>query len=118
MRMKKPHRRLLLRSFLMLSFLILMIGGALALGQDTKNQKNSSDEPTALAGCESKEVKSGGKGAQERFYAAPLPRVKDALTSALAALEFDVSKDKDNTIEAHKRRHIGVVVSSGGEKII
>jgi hypothetical protein len=90
------------------SFVVLLMGVMVAQGQ----------EPAPLAGCESKEVKSGGEKTQERFFAAPLPKVKEALTGALAALEFDVKKDKDNVIEAHKRRHVGVFMGSGGEKVI
>lgn len=101
-------------SHLLVGSLLLLVG-VTAPGQDTKNP---SDQPAPLPGCETKEVKSGGKGAQERFFAAPLPKVKEALTSALASLEFEVKKDKDNVIEAHKRRHVGVFVGSGGEKVV
>jgi hypothetical protein len=98
----------------------LFVAIGLALAQDTeKKETKKSGEPAPLAGCESKEVKSGKeKGKQERFFAAPLPQVKEAVTGALAALEFEVKKDSGNQIEAHKRRHVGVFVGSGGEKVV
>ena len=78
-----------------------------------------SDEPKPLAGCESKEIKSGKeKGAQERFFPAPMAKVKETVVSALTALEFEVKKDSGQQIEAHKKRHIGVFVGSGGEKLV
>jgi hypothetical protein len=100
--------------------LLLFLAGVLGLAQDAeKKGEKKSGEPAPLAGCESKEVKSGKeKGTQERFFAAPLPQVKNALTGALAALEFEVKKDSGNQIEAHKKRHIGVFVGSGGEKVV
>lgn len=76
------------------------------------------DQPAPLPGCESKEIKSGKeKGKQERVFQAPQAKVKEALLSALAALEFDVKKDEANNIEANKKRHLGVFVGSGGEKV-
>ena len=78
-----------------------------------------SDQPAPLPGCESKEIKSGKeKGKQERVFQAPQANVKEALLSALAALEFDVKKDQANDIEANKKRHLGVFVGSGGEKVV
>lgn len=99
---------------------LLFLAATIALAQDTGNKdEKKSDEPAPLAGCESKEINSGKeKGPQERFFAAPMPKVKEAVTAALAALEFDVKKDSVNEIEAHKRRHVGVFVGSGGENIV
>lgn len=100
--------------------MLLFLGVVLALGQDTeKKSDKKAGEPTALAGCEAKEIRSGTeKGKQERFFAAPLAKVNEALKSALAALEFEVKKETANLIEANKRRHMGVFVGSGGEKVI
>ena len=69
--------------------------------------------------CEAKEIKPGKeKGKQQRFFALPKEKVKEALVDALKALEFEVKKDKDNEIEASKKRHIGVFVGSGGESLV
>jgi hypothetical protein len=73
--------------------------------------------PATLPGCED-QVKSGGqKGKQERFYPSPLPKVKEAAVEALQALEFEVKKNTKDSLEAHKARHVGVFVGSGGEKV-
>ena len=77
------------------------------------------DQPAPLPGCESKEITSGKeKGKQERVFQAPQAKVREALLSALAALEFDVKKDEAKDIEANKKRHVGVFVGSGGEKVV
>lgn len=80
-------------------------------------QKKDKEEPAPLPGCEA-EVKAGKeKGKQDRFFPMPLAKVKEAAVSALNALEFEVKKDSDNDIEAAKKRHVGVFVGSGGEKV-
>jgi hypothetical protein len=95
---------------------LLFLAGIFTLAQDTEKK---SSEPAPLPGCESKEITAGKeKGKQERFFPAPLPKVKEALTGALAALEFEVKKDSGNQIEASKRRHVGVFVGSGGETVV
>ena len=48
----------------------------------------------------------------------PVARVKSAAIGALEALEFKVNKDSGREIEATKKRHIGVLVGSGGEKMV
>ena len=84
-----------------------------------QNKSKDAGQPAPLPGCESKEIKAGGeKGKQERTFQAPLAKVKEALLSSLAALEFEVKKDAGNDIEAHKKRHVGVFVGSGGEKVV
>jgi hypothetical protein len=76
-------------------------------------------EPAPLAGCEDAEYKSGGqKGAQERFFAATPEAVRRAAVSALDSLDFNIHKNSNNEIEASKKRHIGVVVGAGGERVI
>ena len=80
-------------------------------------QDKQPQEPAPLAGCED-QVRSGGqKGKQERFFPLPLPKVKEAAAEALQALEFEVKKDTKDSLEAHKARHTGVFVGSGGEKV-
>ena len=96
------------------TLLIFVLAGT----ADAQKKDQKKDEPATTAGCEAKEIKSGKeKGLQQRFYAAPLPKVKEALLGALAALEFKVKKDKDNEISAQKARHMGVFVGSGGETV-
>ncbi len=76
------------------------------------------EEPKTLAGCEDAPRPGKEKGLQERFFPASVARVKDAARSALAGLEFKVNKDAGNEIDANKKRHLGVLVGSGGERII
>ena len=77
------------------------------------------EEPAPLAGCREIGVKPGKeKGRQERFFPMPLPRVKQAAIGALEALEFKINKDSGREIEATKKRHIGILVGSGGEKMV
>jgi hypothetical protein len=84
------------------------------LGADTKEP-----EPGPLAGCEDAEFKSGGqKSAKERFFAAPPEAVRRAAISALGSLDFNIHKNSTNEIEASKKRHIGVIVGAGGERVI
>ena len=86
--------------------------------QKKEKEKEKSKEPAPLAGCED-DVKSGKeKGKQERFFPHPVDKVKEATKSALAALEFEVKKDDAKGLEANKRRHLGVFVGSGGEKVV
>ena len=69
--------------------------------------------------CEAGEIKPGKeKGKQLRFFASPKERVREALVDALKALEFEVKKDKENEIEASRKRHMGVFVGSGGESLV
>jgi hypothetical protein len=76
-------------------------------------------EPAPLAGCEEVEYKPGGqKGAEERFFAAPPEAVRRAAVSALDGLDFNIHKTSKNVIEASKKRHIGVIVGAGGERVI
>jgi hypothetical protein len=75
-------------------------------------------EPAPLAGCEDDEFKSGGqKGSQERFFAASPAEVRRAAVLALGSLDFDIRKDSNKGIEASKKRHIGVIVGAGGERV-
>jgi hypothetical protein len=76
-------------------------------------------EPAPLAGCEDAEYKSGGqKGAEERFFAAPPEIVRRAAVAALNSLDFNIRKNSNKEIEASKKRHIGVIVGAGGERVI
>lgn len=74
-------------------------------------------EPAPTRGCEDAE---GGKqkGALDRFYAYPEATVRKAARAALDNLDFNINKDVGQDIEATKRRHIGVLVGSGGEKVL
>ena len=65
------------------------------------------------------EMKPGKeKGKQERFFAFPLAKVKEALIDAMKAAEFEVKKDSGNELEARRSRHVGVFVGSGGETLV
>lgn len=76
-------------------------------------------EPAPVAGCEDAEYKSGGqKGAEERFFAASPEMVRRAAVSAFDSLDFNIHKNSDKEIEASKRRHLGVIVGAGGERVI
>jgi len=100
-----------------LTALLVTASLAAGQGQENKNDKKDSAPPPATA-CAAKETKPGKeKGPQTRFYEAPLPKVKEALMGALAALEFNAKKDNNNEISAQKSRHMGVFVGSGGETI-
>ena len=75
--------------------------------------------PAPAAGCEDADFRSGGqKGAQERVFAAPPETVKRAAVSALTSLDFNIHKNAGNEIEASKKRHLGVIVGAGGERVI
>lgn len=101
----------------LLAVLVLVTGLAAGQDKEKKSEKKDSD-PAPTPGCASTEIKSGKeKGLQKRFYEAPLPKVKEALLGALAALEFNVKKDAGNEISAQKARHMGVFVGSGGETL-
>jgi len=81
-------------------------------------QDKQSQEPATLPGCVD-QVRSGGPGGtQERFFPLPLPKVKAAATEALQALEFEVKEKTNDSLEAHKARHMGLFVGSGGEKVV
>jgi hypothetical protein len=91
----------------------------IALSAPPVGAEATEPEPAPLAGCEDAEFKSGGhKGAEERFFAAPLEVVKRAAVSALGSLDFNIHKNSNNEIEASKKRNIGVIVGAGGERVI
>lgn len=77
-----------------------------------------SQEPAPVAGCEDAEYKSGKQsGTRERFFPMPLTTVKNAAAAALKTLDFSIRKEANNEIEASKKRHIGVLVGAGGERV-
>ena len=47
----------------------------------------------------------------------PPSRVRAALIKTLKDLDFSIHKASDTEIEASKKRHLGLVVGSGGEKM-
>jgi hypothetical protein len=95
------------------------MGDAKKLHNGLTSGQSTQTEPAPLKGCQEKEIRSGKeKGVQHRFYAAPPPKVKEALLSALASLEFNVKKDNGDEISAQKSRHVGVFVGSGGETLV
>jgi len=81
--------------------------------------KQDDTEPAPLAACEDAEYKSDKvKGQRSRFFAAPASAVRKAALQALKNLDFNIRKDSGNEIEASKRRHIGVLVGGGGERLL
>jgi hypothetical protein len=72
-----------------------------------------------LAGCEETEFKSGKeKGKQERFFTMPTARVRQAALVALKDLDFKINRNAGREIEASKKRHLGVLIGAGGEKVV
>ena len=54
---------------------------------------------------------------QERFYPMPPSKVRAALLQTLDDLGFQIHTATDTRIEAGRKRHIGLVVGHGGEKV-
>lgn len=72
--------------------------------------------PAPSAGCE--DVSGKDKGTQERIFAQSVAVVKKAAVAALKTLDFNIHSDENNAIEASKKRHIGVIVGAGGERVV
>jgi hypothetical protein len=70
-----------------------------------------------LKGCEDEEFKSGGQKSESRFFAASQDAVHRAAVSALESMDFNIRKNTGKEIEANKKRHIGVIVGAGGERV-
>jgi len=87
------------------------LSGTEAVSQDKQTPPAKSDQ-----GAEMKPGKEKGK--QERFFAFPLAKVKEAVIDAMKGAEFEVKKDSGNELEAKRKRHIGVFVGSGGETLV
>ena len=82
-----------------------------ALSQEKKPEGGKANEKAG--------IKPGNeKGKQERFFAYPLQKVKEATIDAMKSIEFEVKKDKGNELEAQRKRHVGVFVGSGGETVV
>ena len=47
----------------------------------------------------------------------PVATVRKAAAEALRTLDFTIHRDSNNEIEASKKRHIGVLVGAGGERV-
>ena len=73
--------------------------------------------PAPLKGCEDEEFKSGGQKSESRFFAASPEAVHRAAVSALESMDFNIRKNTGKEIEANKKRHIGVIVGAGGERV-
>lgn len=87
------------------------------------SQSNGADreepEPAPLAGCRDAGSRSGGaKGVQERVFPASVEEVRKAASLALRNLDFVIHKDDSHEMEGSRRRHLGVVVGAGGERVI
>lgn len=73
--------------------------------------------PAPLKGCEDDEFKSGGQKSESRFFAASPEAVHRAAVSALESMDFNIRKNTGKEIEANRKRHIGVIVGAGGERV-
>jgi hypothetical protein len=81
-------------------------------------QDEETREPVPPVACEDSEVRPGKeKGMQERFYPMPPSKVRAALLQTLDDLGFQIHTATDTRIEAGRKRHIGLVVGHGGEKV-
>jgi hypothetical protein len=102
------------RVFLLATLVVLCafpLSGATAWSQDKQAPTPKTDQ--------SAEMKPGKeKGKQERFFAFPLAKVKEAVIDAMKGAEFEVKKDSGNELEAKRKRHVGVVVGAGGETLV
>jgi hypothetical protein len=102
--------------FLSVALCLFAFSGIAASQKDQPAGKQ--DKPAVNKPCGEKEIKPGSeKGKQERFFAFSPDKVKVAVTDAMKSLEFDIKKDKDNQLEGQRKRHMGVFVGSGGEKL-
>jgi hypothetical protein len=80
---------------------------------------NGNETAPRLAGCEETEFKSGKeKGKQERFFSMPAARVRQAALLALKNLDFKITRNAGREIEASKKRHLGILIGAGGEKVV
>lgn len=96
------------------TILLVTVGFFVALGVMAQPQEKKQE-----ADKQSEEIKPGKeKGRQERFFAHPLPKVKEAVIDAMKSVEFEVKKENGNQLEARRKRHIGVMVGSGGETLV
>jgi hypothetical protein len=110
---KQMHKSL---RFLSVALCLFALSGIAASQKDQPAGKQ--EKPVANKPCGDKEIKPGSeKGKQERFFAFSPDKVKVAITDAMKSLEFDIKKDKDNQLEGQRKRHMGVFVGSGGEKL-
>ncbi len=105
----------IMKQMFLLAILVVMcflpLSGAGAGLQDKQTPPAKSDQ--------SAEMKPGKeKGKQERFFAFPLAKVKEAVIDAMKGAEFEVKKDSGNELEAKRKRHVGVFVGSGGETLV
>jgi len=73
--------------------------------------------PAPLKGCEDEDFKSGGQKSDSRFFAASPEAVRRAAVAALESMDFNIRKNTGKEIEANKKRHIGVIVGAGGERV-
>jgi hypothetical protein len=67
--------------------------------------------------AESKDDPSKGSKDVDQVVAYPIDRVLRAAKEALAVYGCDIKKEKPDSLECTRDRHIGVMVGSGGEKV-
>ena len=115
------------RRFLFITFTMVMMVGLIGIGniqsfsaeKDKDRDKVEKTQPTGPLDCKNLEVKPGKeKGKQERFFPYPVDKVKAALIDGMKGIEFEVKKDDGKTVEASRKRHMGMFVGSGGETVV
>lgn len=89
--------------------LFVLIAPAL-FGQQQTPPATTPDQP-----CMKEEMKPGKDSKIEHFFAAPADKVKQAIVDAMKAIECTPDKQTDTEIQGQRKRHIGVMVGSGGE---
>src|SRR5262245_44644748 len=102
-----------MKSVFLLATLVVLCSFPLS---GTKARPQDKQAPPAKSDQSGKMKPGKEKGKQERFFAFPLAKVKDAVIDAMKGAEFEVKKDSGNELEAKRKRHIGVV--SGGETLV
>lgn len=73
--------------------------------------------PNQAAGAENKDEPSKGSKDVDQVVAYPMVDVLNAVKQALATYGCNIKKEKADSLECTRDRHMGVLVGSGGEKV-
>jgi len=91
---------------LLLMLLGLYFGEAVAAPKDANEQKQTEEDAT-----------KGSKDVDEVIQY-PMDAVQRAVKVGMQTYGFDIKEEKPDYLEGTRSRHVGVVVGSGGEKVI
>jgi hypothetical protein len=91
---------------LLLMLLCLYFGEAVAAPKDANEQKQAEEDAT-----------KGSKDVDEVIQY-PMDAVQRAVKVGMQTYGFDIKEEKPDYLEGTRSRHVGVVVGSGGEKVI